>query len=32
MSSLQYFKQDYLDYIEGTTAPKLSGDQLVGAH
>jgi NADH-quinone oxidoreductase subunit F len=31
-SSLQYFKQDYLDYIEGRTAPKLSAEQLVGAH
>jgi NADH-quinone oxidoreductase subunit F len=31
-SSLQYFKQDYLDYIEGRTAPKLSAKQLVGAH
>jgi NADH-quinone oxidoreductase subunit F len=29
---LQYFKQDYLDYIEGRTAPKLSDKQLVGAH
>ena len=31
-SSLKYFKQDYLDYIEGRTAPKLSDKQLVGAH
>lgn len=31
-SSLQYFKQDYLDYIEGRTAPKLSEKTLVGAH
>jgi NADH-quinone oxidoreductase subunit F len=31
-SSLQYFKQDYLDYIEGRVAPKLSDKQLVGAH
>ena len=31
-SSLQYFKDDYLNYIEGRTAPKLSGKQLVGAH
>ena len=31
-SSLKYFKQDYLDYIEGRTAPKLSEKQLVGAH
>jgi NADH-quinone oxidoreductase subunit F len=31
-SSLQYFKQDYLDYIEGRTAPRLSEQDLVGAH
>jgi NADH-quinone oxidoreductase subunit F len=31
-SSLQYFKQDYLDYIEGRTAPKLSEKVLAGAH
>jgi NADH-quinone oxidoreductase subunit F len=31
-SSLKYFKQDYLDYIEGRTAPVLSAKQLVGAH
>jgi NADH-quinone oxidoreductase subunit F len=31
-SSLQYFKQDYLDYIEGRTAPMLSDKTLVGAH
>jgi NADH-quinone oxidoreductase subunit F len=31
-SSMKHFKQDYLDYIEGRTAPKLSGKQLVGAH
>jgi NADH-quinone oxidoreductase subunit F len=31
-SSLQFFKQDYLDYIEGRVAPKLSDKQLVGAH
>ncbi|WBB96585.1 MULTISPECIES: NADH-quinone oxidoreductase subunit NuoF [unclassified Solwaraspora] len=31
-SSLKYFKQDYLDYIEGRTAPKLSEKTLVGAH
>ena len=29
---MKYFKQDYLDYIEGRTAPKLSAKQLVGAH
>jgi NADH-quinone oxidoreductase subunit F len=31
-SSLQYFKQDYLDLIEGTKAPMLSAKHLVGAH
>jgi NADH-quinone oxidoreductase subunit F len=32
-SSIQYFKQDYLDYIEGRTPPLLSpADHLVGAH
>ena len=31
-SSLAFFKDDYLNYIEGRTAPKLSGKQLVGAH
>jgi NADH-quinone oxidoreductase subunit F len=31
-SSLQYFKQDYVDYIEGRTAPKLRSADLVGAH
>ena len=31
-SSLKYFKQDYLDYIEGRTAPRLSDKALVGAH
>jgi NADH-quinone oxidoreductase subunit F len=31
-SSIQYFKQDYLDYIEGRTAPLLSPAELVGAH
>ncbi len=31
-SSLQYFKQDYLDYIEGRTAPRLRSGDLVGAH
>ncbi|HEU5111055.1 MAG TPA: NADH-quinone oxidoreductase subunit NuoF, partial [Micromonosporaceae bacterium] len=30
-SSLAFFKQDYLDYIEGRTAPRLSSKQLVGA-
>src|ERR687893_2250775 len=31
-SSLKFFKQDYLDYIEGRKAPRLSDKQLVGAH
>jgi NADH-quinone oxidoreductase subunit F len=31
-SSIAFFKQDYVDYIEGRTPPKLSGKQLVGAH
>jgi NADH-quinone oxidoreductase subunit F len=32
-SSIKYFKQDYLDYIEGRTPPLLSpADHLVGAH
>jgi NADH-quinone oxidoreductase subunit F len=31
-SSIQYFKQDYVDYIEGRTAPKLRSGDLVGAH
>jgi NADH-quinone oxidoreductase subunit F len=30
-SSIKYFKQDYLDYIEGRTAPMFTGE-LVGAH
>jgi NADH-quinone oxidoreductase subunit F len=30
-SSIQYFRQDYLDYIEGRTAPMFEGE-LVGAH
>jgi NADH-quinone oxidoreductase subunit F len=30
-SSIKYFKQDYLDYIEGRKAPMFSGE-LVGAH
>jgi NADH-quinone oxidoreductase subunit F len=32
MSSLKFFREDYLDYIEGRVAPKLSNRQLVGAH
>ncbi|HKT03624.1 MAG TPA: NADH-quinone oxidoreductase subunit NuoF [Rugosimonospora sp.] len=31
-SSIKYFKQDYLDYIEGRTPPLLSPAELVGAH
>jgi len=31
-SSIQYFKQDYVDYIEGRKAPKLHSADLVGAH
>jgi NADH-quinone oxidoreductase subunit F len=31
-SSLKYFKQDYLDYIEGRKPPLLSAKELVGAH
>jgi NADH-quinone oxidoreductase subunit F len=31
-SSLRYFKQDYLDYIEGRRAPMLSARALAGAH
>jgi NADH-quinone oxidoreductase subunit F len=31
-SSIKYFKQDYLDYIEGRTPPLLSPSDLVGAH
>ncbi len=31
-SSIKFFKQEYLDYIEGRTAPRLSSQQLVGAH
>ncbi|MER7003068.1 NADH-quinone oxidoreductase subunit NuoF [Dactylosporangium sp. NPDC000555] len=30
-SSIKYFKQDYLDYIEGRKAPMFAGE-LVGAH
>jgi NADH-quinone oxidoreductase subunit F len=30
-SSIKYFKQDYLDYIEGRKSPMFSGE-LVGAH
>ena len=32
MSSLKFFKQDYLDYIEGRTPPRLSAKELIGAH
>ncbi|MFD0556660.1 NADH dehydrogenase subunit F [Stackebrandtia endophytica] len=31
-SSLKYFKQDYLDYIEGRRKPLLKASDLVGAH
>ena len=31
-SSINFFKQDYVDYIEGRTPPRLSAKQLVGAH
>src|SRR5947207_3573237 len=31
-SSIKYFKQDYLDYIEGRTAPLFGAAELVGAH
>jgi NADH-quinone oxidoreductase subunit F len=31
-SSMQYFKQDYVDYIEGRTAPRLRSGELAGAH
>jgi NADH-quinone oxidoreductase subunit F len=31
-SSIKYFKQDYLDYIEGRKAPMFGAAELVGAH
>nr|WP_246498021.1 NADH-quinone oxidoreductase subunit NuoF [Natronoglycomyces albus] len=31
-SSLKYFRQDYLDYIEGHRPPLFHPDELVGAH
>jgi len=31
-SSIKYFKQDYLDYIEGRKAPLFAHAELVGAH
>jgi NADH-quinone oxidoreductase subunit F len=31
-SSIKFFKQDYLDYIEGRRPPMLSPAELVGAH
>jgi NADH-quinone oxidoreductase subunit F len=31
-SSMAFFKQDYVDYVEGRKPPMLSGHQLVGAH
>ncbi|MGE5827200.1 MAG: NADH-quinone oxidoreductase subunit NuoF [Micromonosporaceae bacterium] len=32
ISSLKFFRDDYLDYIDGRVAPKLSARELVGAH
>ncbi len=32
MSSIKYFKQDYLDYIEGRKEPYFKASELVGAH
>ncbi len=32
LSSIKYFKQDYLDYIEGRKPPMFSTAELVGAH
>ena len=32
VSTLKFFRQDYLDYIEGRKAPRLSARELVGAH
>ncbi len=32
MSSIKWFKQDYLDYIEGRKSPRFSAEELVGAH
>jgi NADH-quinone oxidoreductase subunit F len=32
VSSLKYFKQDYLDYVEGRTPPVFASTELVGAH
>jgi NADH-quinone oxidoreductase subunit F len=32
VSSVKYFKQDYLDYIEGRTPPVFASTELVGAH
>jgi NADH-quinone oxidoreductase subunit F len=31
-SSIQYFRQDYVDYVEGRTPPRLSAQALAGAH
>jgi len=31
-STIKYFKQNYLDYIEGRTAPLFGAAELVGAH
>jgi NADH-quinone oxidoreductase subunit F len=32
MSSIKYFKQDYVDYVEGNRAPMFPVGELVGAH
>jgi NADH-quinone oxidoreductase subunit F len=32
VSTLKWFRDDYLGYIEGRTAPRLSEKSLVGAH
>jgi NADH-quinone oxidoreductase subunit F len=32
LSSIKYFKQDYLDYIEGRKEPYFTAAELVGAH
>jgi NADH-quinone oxidoreductase subunit F len=31
-SSIKFFEQDYLDYIEGRKAPMFAPGELVGAH
>ena len=32
VSSIKWFKQDYLDYIEGRTPPMFAAEELAGAH